>query len=1386
MYKDHKAEGGYRPVVSGCNSDTLGLSNTLSEIIEAVCMAVEQPYEVVSSEDMLARVEKCNEEIEKIMSQKDENMYLEKLFKDGADSDIDFRGDTDEYNWESEYMMLGTDVKSLFPSLSATKTGESVRKQITKSPIKWNNINWDLVTLYVKCHENIWKHNELKEIYKYLPERKSRRGRPPSIGTDNLEKRYRWRFPTEYLTDSTKAKLMGFAMEAAIIFFFNNFVYTFGGRKYVQCGGGPIGARLTMAVARLVMQQWKEEYDKILENSKVEELMSGLYVDDGRSFTKLLSLGMRFVKNEKKFVFSENAYLEDLNRGRSRADLTREQILIAMNSINTDLEFTMETHLDFEDKRLPTLSFSLWPGQRCMHHSYFEKHMRNQVLVVERTAMGRQSIMSIMSNELMRRLQVIDDRLDIQETINVVENYVQQLVNSEYNWKQIREICVSALIGYKRQETLRKLKKRPKYRSGVQSLKSRIDKKISEKFNWYKRKNRKFEDANENVKEKGKMKMESINEKSRWKHYKRRKPRIAALENETRIKGEIEAKAVLFVQNTKDSVLANQIRDMIQKLKPWTGINLKVVERAGDKIQDLLHKSNPWEDQDCERKSCHTCISSTKSDESVFKSCTKRSIIYETWCETCLSSEKKKLRKSYDIFSEPLGIDKLYSNSGQIDTVRKRKVAELKQEEILKFRYIGETSRSAYERGVEHFKDLEFTRSTSHMLKHAVIHHPDLDPNRVEFRMKILSSHQSAFERQIREAVLIQKYSGVRLMNSKLEYNRCSIPRIIVKTGNKESPGDKVIEQEKLANDRIKNLFDKKNNKKRNTEGRTVGQAKKKRKLNLDLEIRTAEISDPSFLTPKHCSRELENINLHKNVTNPKSLETISITCQDGITEENTHELNSLNCPLLAAERYTEESNSLNCPLNPSESNSCIVEQRPETMDRPFNRSCYAVEHSAIVATDSLSTKEFALRKHRDECSKLPEAIRRPKDQTCCSINAEGNIDRYDHNSQLKVLQQKRFFEIASNRVIVEENLENKSCVESCNKEIDEVDESKMVSVHENELNREIQSIKMCNMTKERETKLFRESISDKEDTFYSITDETDIGDESGIMNSKSPDCTVESMLGTEISDLTCKRSNSVSTSPLGKDTECVLKVLNLSSPRMKSPLGKPSESELEVNSSNSSNKLPLRKNSKCESEVNSFNSQEKPPLGCYESVNISKIRSNSQHDDLKKKRSINLSGETGAKPKMKLNGLRNKFVNRPIPKSPNQRKVLRKDIRVKSPSKIKSPGNKLKIDSIKMKQRHLHSASENKSNMVSKLIQSFEKQSVECVKVSHNLCKNDDMSLNCIKKGLVRDAYDLLMTQKGDGTPTPIKTPRRRNIKRLDKKKIASDQKKISEWVRK
>ena len=250
-----------------------------------------------------------------------------------------------------------------------------------------------------------------------------------------------------------------------------------------------------------------------------------------------------------------------------------------------------------------------------------------------------------------------------------------------------------------------------------------------------------------------------------------------------------------------------------------------------------------------------------------------QSVTYETWCQTCVNKEEKLIRKKYDIFEESLDIDKLYGDKKKKmnlnEREKKRKLAETSDKEIVKFKYIGETSRSAFERGVEHFKDLEYTRSKSHMLKHAVIHHPDLNPKNVEFGMKIISSHRSAFERQITEAVLINRYSGYRIMNSKLEYNRCSIPKISLKTGNKEDSKDMMLEIEKTANERIKTLYEKSENK-RSIDGSTKLQRKKKIKMDNETPGESSSLSNsinlsnPISLVHQHCKDEL-----NKSTSNP-------------------------------------------------------------------------------------------------------------------------------------------------------------------------------------------------------------------------------------------------------------------------------------------------------------------------------------------------------------------------------------------------------------------------------------------------------------------------------------------------------------------------------------
>ena len=339
---------------------------------------------------------------------------------------------------------------------------------------------------------------------------------------------------------------------------------------------------------------------------------------------------------------------------------------------------------------------------------------------------------------------------------------------------------------------------------------------------------------------------------------------------------------------------------MIKSLKPWTGIGLKVVERSGDKLEDLLHRSDPWQDQDCMRSDCPTCTTSVETENNPFKSCKKRSVIYETWCETCLTPEKKETNM-LDSESD-LNLKELFSElqNEVIDGAnkKKRKLTTDLPKKGPHYRYIGESSRSVYERGTEHVKDLQYKRMKSHMLKHCVLKHQNMEPNSVKFRIKVLSNHKSAFERQIREAVLIHRFSGPLLMNSKSEYNRCIIPRISIKMGGKhEEDPDIALEQD--VTDKIRTLYPE-NKKRTSKESEAVSQylektgknVKKRRKLDLPQQNTTTgnlESGNQVTRLPLPTINEMRvssQINLQINLQNgPEKCDQQPITISDCILE---------------------------------------------------------------------------------------------------------------------------------------------------------------------------------------------------------------------------------------------------------------------------------------------------------------------------------------------------------------------------------------------------------------------------------------------------------------------------------------------------------------------
>ena len=84
------------------------------------------------------------------------------------------------------------------------------------------------------------------------------------------------------------------------------------------------------------------------------------------------------------------------------------------------------------------------------------------------------------------------------------------------------------------------------------------------------------------------------------------------------------------------------------------------------------------------------------------------------------------------------------------------KEKERRKRNIKLFKYIGESSRSFYERALEHLRDLDELKLDSHMMKHYFDKHSTEDIEKMKFGGRIVRQARSAFNRQIGESVEIQ------------------------------------------------------------------------------------------------------------------------------------------------------------------------------------------------------------------------------------------------------------------------------------------------------------------------------------------------------------------------------------------------------------------------------------------------------------------------------------------------------------------------------------------------------------------------------------------------------------------------------------------------------
>ena len=107
--------------------------------------------------------------------------------------------------------------------------------------------------------------------------------------------------------------------------------------------------------------------------------------------------------------------------------------------------------------------------------------MQTPLVTMERSAMSAHQKHSILANDLIRRLSMIDHKVDMQEKLEVVNKFTKKLKTSGYNRNQCMELVTSGVRGM-----MSKIRNREKngeafYRSARSTLGKRIHKKLTEK-----------------------------------------------------------------------------------------------------------------------------------------------------------------------------------------------------------------------------------------------------------------------------------------------------------------------------------------------------------------------------------------------------------------------------------------------------------------------------------------------------------------------------------------------------------------------------------------------------------------------------------------------------------------------------------------------------------------------------------------------------------------------------------------------------------------------------------------------------------------------------------------------------------------------------------------
>ena len=299
------------------------------------------------------------------------------------------------------------------------------------------------------------------------------------------------------------------------------------------------------------MVWWDSQFLSKLEKLEIVPDLYTRFKDDVDTILEALKPGT--VISKDKLVICEEQKLKDENLS---SDIITMRVLTELaNSIDPMIKFSFDVPSNYEENMVPILDLKVGiTNEGLVIHEYFEKKTKNKYVILASSALSWNQKRNILFQETMRHL--LNTNTGIEAQSRILTEFMLKLKRSGYSEKFRENLILKAKAAYKKIVQNDFLGLKPMFRNSEEQ----------ETHKKNKLKNRKW-----------------------WN------------------KGGKTFSNVLFVPATPGGVLASRMQKRIAELNPSSVNQLKVIEKGGVKLKNILVEKDPFGTKLCQNLRCPVC-----------------------------------------------------------------------------------------------------------------------------------------------------------------------------------------------------------------------------------------------------------------------------------------------------------------------------------------------------------------------------------------------------------------------------------------------------------------------------------------------------------------------------------------------------------------------------------------------------------------------------------------------------------------------------------------------------------------------------------------------------------------------------------------------------------